>query len=208
MNVTNSERVLKNYCKSKGYESPVYRIISRNSTLLDNNIYRFKHYVCTVSVNGHNLAQGDGFSKRIARKKCAMFGLQQLRVYEMQSFWQTYRNQTFVQSDGTIQNKLMLTASAVEIEELLPTEIDRNQRLLQLQHQSMSTTSDQESNQLINAAIAKLKSYNDHIDVEGEMEKTAPVIKTNDINDSKMDFNEEDLHLFNERGTTLEDKTN
>ena len=92
MNVTNSENALKSYCKSKGYEKPIYRIESRQSIILENNVYRHKHYLCSVKVNGKHLANGDGFSKRIARKKAAMFGLQNLRILELTNFFNVFRD--------------------------------------------------------------------------------------------------------------------
>jgi len=88
MNVTNSERTLKAYCKERGYEKPKYRISCRNSIWIDGRVYRYKHYKATVSVNGYQLAEEEGFSKRIARKKAAMKGLQQLRMHELQNFHQ------------------------------------------------------------------------------------------------------------------------
>lgn len=85
MNVANAEGTLKSYCKSKGYQKPVYKIVSRNSQLLNGEVFRFKHYVFSVTVNRLQLATGDGFSKRIARKKAAMLGLQNIRLLEFQN---------------------------------------------------------------------------------------------------------------------------
>ena len=223
MNVTNSEEVLKNYCKAKGYEKPVYRIISRKSTLLDGHVYRFKHYVCVVSVNGFQLADGDGFSKRIARKKAAMKGLQQLRVYELQNFWQVYQTilpQGLLKDSAAAdhvmtvsdhgqclvgEKKLMITASAVTIVELIPTEgvmtpqsvfsgqirltAGEVKRMTQVRERSHSTDS---SNLLISAAIEKLKNYKDE---EEDWENKEAEVKQREHMSA---FSEDNLRLFNE----------
>lgn len=216
MNVTNSEKVLKNYCKAKGYEKPVYRITSRDSRMIDGIVYRFKHYVCVVSVNGFILADGDGFSKRIARKKAAMYSLQQLRVLELHNFWEVYQtilpqgllkngNSESALTNQLIQNKkLMIPASTVEVEELIcsrgvvtPQSVFREEEvgkveLRQRAGRERSLSSDS-SNLLISAAIEKLKSYSD--DDEAAW-------KTNETEEGetkkKSVFSKEESRLFNE----------
>ncbi|KAH9399873.1 hypothetical protein TYRP_017441 [Tyrophagus putrescentiae] len=244
MNVTNAEQVLKNYCKAKGYEKPRYRITSRASTMLDGKVFRFKHYVCRVTVSGFSLAEGEGFSKRIARKKAAMDGLAQLRVLELQDFWAVY--QTILPASGDQQRKtqqLMVTTSTitsgVEIEELLPTggmvtpySVAAPQRKPNNRKQSQSTQQQLESadedpadvklrsrsgrertlsadssNELISAAIEKLKSYSNDDDdddagwtrKEEEEEDKAKKKKKK----LKEVFSEEEMHLFNEGPASL-----
>lgn len=213
MNVTNSEKVLKNYCKAKGYEKPVYRITSRNSRMLDGKVYRFKHYVCVVSVNGFILADGDGFSKRIARKKSAMYSLQQLRVLELQNFWEVYQTilpQGLLKSgtsSSALPNQLIQTrklmipaASAVEIEELIsskglvtPQSVFCEEVELRGRSGRERSLSSDSSNLLISAAIVKLKSYSD--DDESSWKK-----KDTEESESKTKsvFTKEESQLFNE----------
>ena len=90
-NLTSSERTLAKYCKQKGYDSPIYKVQSRDAARVG-NVFRDKHYTISVTVNAIELAKEDGMSKRIARMKCATWGLQRLRVLELHQLVVGYKN--------------------------------------------------------------------------------------------------------------------
>lgn len=180
MNITNSEQALKNYCKTKGYEKPIYTITSRQPIQSKNANYKDKYYVCSVKVNGQHLAEGDGISKRIARKKAAMFGFQNLRLFEMSSMFVAFKNQMPLRSIGyehsesssrknfkssfesgkilNIENGLQSTKQlALESGLILNKEDEIIFPKKIIKDRSNSDTSEE----LILAAISKLRSYQD-----------------------------------------------
>lgn len=130
-NVTKSIDTLERYCKNKGYEKPSYRIVSRNAKQLPDGVRLDKYYTSSVTVNGIHLAKGEGISKRIAYQKAAVFGLQQLRLFELHSFWTFYRNRSLeakqieagpsnTQGNKKITKKNLEMIGSPDIEELIP----------------------------------------------------------------------------------------
>lgn len=184
MNVTNSEEALKSYCKSKGYEKPIYEIISRASTRLDDNTYRHKHYICSVTVNGKHLANGDGFSKRIARKKAAMYGLQNLRILEMSNFFNVFRDILPQRAIGYGQREStnVQFSPSVEIEEMLSIENVYNEILSPAVQNNCPKSPDK---QLSNIEETTKKSTTDGNDVDNVVvvgENQHPPTKINETN--------------------------
>lgn len=182
MNITNSEQALKNYCKTKGYEKPIYTISSCHPIQLKNANYRDKYYVCSVKVNGQHLANGDGISKRIARKKAAMFGFQNLRLFEMSSMFVAFKNQIPLLSIGykhqsssnenfksSLENKEILAIENClqSTKQLEPELIQRKEDKIIFQPNKSpkmiikDRSNSDTSEDLILAAIAKLRSYQD-----------------------------------------------
>lgn len=149
MNVNNAERALKSYCHAKGYEKPIYVIVSKNSRRVDGNVYRCKFYVCSVTVSSVLLAFADGYSKRIARKKAAMFGLQKIRLMELHQLFTSYAKFKPTQQMITSNEQQQLRIEELIATDCTMTPIDRARR-----------TQDP-SEELIFQAIEKLRSFKD-----------------------------------------------
>ncbi|KPM09305.1 hypothetical protein QR98_0078390 [Sarcoptes scabiei] len=169
MNVTNAKKALKSYCKFKGYEKPIYTLVSKDPVRLNGEIYRKKFYIYSVKVNGQHLANGEGISKRIARRKAAMFGLQNLRLMEISNLFEMFNG--FVPIHRAIDQGETGSSgkrSAIEIEELI--EKFANQPQLQFSYKGESKIgrptdakiyiNNNNQDELIIAAIAKLRSNN------------------------------------------------
>lgn len=156
MNATNAESALKSYCKIKGFEKPVYQIVSKNSKMIDGKVFRYKYYVTSVTVNGIHLANGDGYSKRIAHMKAAMYGLQQLKLLELHQLFVGYKQFNPAMFMGSQrQHRLAITASTVD--DYTDTDSDRSMP----KPRANNDDDDEPSTEWIFQAIEKLKSFKD-----------------------------------------------
>lgn len=112
-NLTTSERTLQRYCKAKGYDNPIYKVVSRSSARIG-NVIREKYYTVSVSVNAIQLAVGDGMSKRIARMKCATWGMQKLRILELHQLMTGYQRAIPEMASIRGFTQLAISASAID----------------------------------------------------------------------------------------------
>jgi hypothetical protein len=125
MNITRAKTTLKSYCYRNGYENPKYKIISKSG-----RGFR-KFYTIRVDVNGSAVAKGEGISKRIARKKAALSGLNGLRILKHcfkkshESDFQKSLNDSKPFID-TIVIEEKINDLKLKIDDLLENEIERS----------------------------------------------------------------------------------
>jgi hypothetical protein len=125
MNITRAKATLKSYCYRNGYENPNYKIVSKSGRSFK------KFYTIRVDVNGLAVAKGEGISKRIARKKAALSGLNGLRTLKHcfkkshESHFQKSLNDSKPFVD-TIVIEEKINDLKLKIDDLLENEIERS----------------------------------------------------------------------------------